>query len=453
MEGFGIESGVDIHSGKSAMKVRDSQIVKWVGMFSFGALVALGCREAVAMEIFAGGMEVPETISQIPSASGWTGGEWWNGNWWETHPDLSGDFLVPDPTPSDGLSSGRIWVMPQAGGTPESWLTVDFIPVGGVFVPWELYAEATIEYPPMFPEEPPMIDWIVVPISQAYVVAGWGEEGGTVPRMAVFQPEIDRFLSEFGSDSSVIELYVPEFLPPTLSSLLTTPVIAPPEFGSLGEALIVTDQDKGVWAYSKWSTSTNNLLFDAAAWESQTGTPMRPFGAVFAPEGFGSVGGTLLISGTSSQDDDKVSILSIASDGSASVFFEDLHLSPAQLEAEVGLRQMAFAPDGWGDLTGLLFLSVSGSPQGGGAIGQLLAIDGDGSVVKMLKVGTEFDKFDPRGLLFLEGGQLLISDASDPIMIATVEDFVVVPEPSALVLLAMGGLGFFVFGWRKRRQS
>ena len=259
-----------------------------------------------------------------------------------------------------------------------------------------------------------------------------------------------RFAFHLRTLPSQAQLDVDEFVPPPGFKGLTTPVIAPQGFGTLGEALIVTDQRKGVWAFPKGHTSTDLLLFDAAAWESQTSTPIGPFGAAFAPEGFGSVGGTLLISDVSSMDDGNVSILSVKPDGSACVFLDSLPLTAEQLAVPVGLRQMAFVPEGWGDLTGLLLLSVSGSQWGGGAIGQLLAIDGDANVVKFLKVGTEFDKFDPRGLLFLEGAQLLISDASDPVIIAGPEDFVVIPEPSALVLLAMGGVGLFLYGWRKR---
>jgi hypothetical protein len=167
------------------------------------------------------------------------------------------------------------------------------------------------------------------------------------------------------------------------------------------------------------------------------------FGLAFAPSGFGSVGGSLLvnnsgnISGTSA-------ILSLDALGNVTPFAE-IDLLPGQ----VGLRQMAFAPDDFGEYGGLLFVSVTGSQQGGGSLGAVLALDSAGEIVATLKVGSEFDKFDPRGLLFLDG-QLLISDASDPILLATPGDFRVTPTPAPGSLVMLGLTGLTLLAVRRR---
>ena len=113
---------------------------------------------------------------------------------------------------------------------------------------------------------------------------------------------------------------------------------------------------------------------------------------------------------------DKALILSVDASGVAEVFAA-IPLSQQQIDARIGLRQMAFVPDGFGDLSGLLLVSVSGSVAGGGAIGQVLAIDEGGEIAKVLRIGTHLDKFDPRGFFFTEDGLILISDASDPILV------------------------------------
>ncbi len=61
-----------------------------------------------------------------------------------------------------------------------------------------------------------------------------------------------------------------------------------------------------------------------------------------------------------------------------------------------------------------------------------------------LKSNLGLTKFDPRGLLFTSGGDLLISDASDPIYLATGSDFnaaAAVPEPATLTMLTIGLAG------------
>jgi hypothetical protein len=189
--------------------------------------------------------------------------------------------------------------------------------------------------------------------------------------------------------------------------------------------------------FDKW------IQFPAA---SEFGTV---FGAAFAPVDFGAIGGTLLLSdGTPyfSAAPDQAPIISVSADGTATVF-ASIPLSQQQMDARAGLRQMAFVPDGFGELSGLLLVSLSGGNTGGGLFGQVLAVNGDGEIVKILEVGSQFDKFDPRGFFFTNDGLILISDASDPILSARVEDFVsyVVPEPASAGLAAIALLVFAAF--------
>ena len=107
-------------------------------------------------------------------------------------------------------------------------------------------------------------------------------------------------------------------------------------------------------------------------------------------------------------------IFSVQSDGT-----ESLWTSFALKDHQNGPRQMAFSPDGFIPGYGeLLFVSVSGSQFGGGYAGDVLAFDSDGHLVVDLRDDLGLTKFDPRGLYF-DGDNLIISDASDPIWIAT----------------------------------
>ena len=53
-------------------------------------------------------------------------------------------------------------------------------------------------------------------------------------------------------------------------------------------------------------------------------------------------------------------------------------------------------------------------------------------------------KFDPRGLYFSDDHTLLVSDASDPILLVTPDAFQV-PEPSTLALFGFGLAGFVAY--------
>jgi hypothetical protein len=102
-----------------------------------------------------------------------------------------------------------------------------------------------------------------------------------------------------------------------------------------------------------------------------------------------------------------------------------------------------------------LFLPTS---FGGGQLGAVYALDGSGQIVAALKVGTELQAFDPRGLYFPNSNTLLINDGSDPILSAAPSDFgppTFVPEPSSLVtgFVALVSLGLVACARRRLRRS
>jgi hypothetical protein len=117
-----------------------------------------------------------------------------------------------------------------------------------------------------------------------------------------------------------------------------------------------------------------------------------PFGAALAPAGFGAVGGTLLVS-----DGGGGGIYSVNPAGRVSLF-TTIPLGTGQN----GLRQMAFAPSGWGRYSGNLFVSLNTR--------DIVIVSRNGSIIGRIS-GT----FNPRGLLFttLAGNaSLLFSDTS-----------------------------------------
>jgi hypothetical protein len=117
-----------------------------------------------------------------------------------------------------------------------------------------------------------------------------------------------------------------------------------------------------------------------------------PFGAALAPRGFGDVGGTLLVS-----DAGGGGIYSINPTGRVSLF-TTIPLGTGQS----GLRQMTFAPSGWGRYSGSLFVSLNTR--------DIVIVGRNGSIIGRIS-GT----FNPRGLLFttLAGtASLLFSDVS-----------------------------------------
>ncbi len=298
-----------------------------------------------------------------------------------------GDYFIPDPG-INNIGLGNIGYLPPTGGVASVFVTIPGTtvrPLGGVFLPSNF--------------------------------GSWGGQYLTVGGSAN-----GAFVAAVASDGTVTPVGV--FIPGTQ---LVTPVIAPANFGSFAGQVLATNNNGTVTAidqsgnFSTFATVTSGVLF----------------GAALAPQGFGAVGGDLLVGEGGSGN-----IFAIDGQGNVSLF-ATVPLGPNQ----PGLRQMAFAPAGFGAYGGDLFLSVSGSGAGGGTFGALVAIDPNGIEVAQLIVGTQLNAFDPRGLFFVDNQTLLIS-SSDPIFLGTPQDFKPVPEPTTLLLLGSGMIGF----WCKRRN-
>jgi hypothetical protein len=231
---------------------------------------------------------------------------------------------------------------------------------------------------------------------------------------------------------------------------LTDPIIAPNTFGSYGGDVIATSQD-GDDLFVLSPDGTDTTL------GSDISSGGAPFGEIAAPAGFGSIGGDILVSDATDGD-----IWAVAPDGT-STLFASVPLGTGQ----IGLRQMAFSPAGYISGYGsLLFVSISGSTNGGGTAGDVYALDSSGNVVESLRGTAGYTSFDPRGLLFPDSDfaptnptdTLYISDASDPIDIVTPQSFqqgIAAPEPSSFALTGMllPLAGFVLPRLRKRRGA
>ena len=203
-----------------------------------------------------------------------------------------------------------------------------------------------------------------------------------------------------------------------LQKTFVTALIAPVGFGSYGGNLFLSSDPQDN-LHAIWRVAPGGGL---TVFKDLSADPfiLCPFGLVFTPPGFGSFGNRLLVTNGCGGGE----IAAIAPDGTASMF-TIFPMAPQQ----GGGRQMLMAPndyflDSLGIPGQLLLLSVNGEKNGGGTLGSLLALDSSGAVAAHLQVGNALAKFDPRGMIFTADGHLLISDTSDPILIASARDFV-----------------------------
>jgi len=305
---------------------------------------------------------------------------------------FGGEYFIPDF--NRGALNGNIWRVPSAGGPPISFASnADYVSLGGLFLP----------------------------------ETGWGANSG-------------RFLAtgRTASGPGVIYTYAPDgtrSLFVSGGSQFSQPRLAPAGFGAYAGQLIVGDGAvRAVTSAGMVSTVADPPSF--SSW----------FGLAFAPAAFGALGGDLFISNAGTNEIDVV-----RGNGTFSPF-ATIPLQPGQ----TGLRQLEFSPSGFLPGFGeLLFVSVSGSPGGGGTLGDVLALDNSGQIVASLRTDLGLQKFDPRGLYFVDNQHLLVSDASDPILLATPDAFQpsVVPEPTTFSLLGIGILGLLAYTRRWRRVA
>jgi len=255
----------------------------------------------------------------------------------------SGNFFVTD---ADAL--GDIWNVPAAGGPASSVAQAGFTLRGGLILP-----------------------------------GSFGSVGGQFLVTGVGAPDTSGLASTMDA-SFTLTPYTQK-----TKAIWTQPVLAP-SFGSFSGDVLVTNQGA---SKKPFTGSVDSITPSGAVGRLATLSSVNtPFGAALAPSGFGSVGGTLLVSDAAGSG-----IYSVDSNGKVSQF-ATIPLSTGQS----GLRQIAFAPTtGWGVGNGKLFVSLNN--------GAIDVVNGAGSVV-----GSISGTFSPRGLLFTTSGSptLLFSDIS-----------------------------------------
>ena len=213
--------------------------------------------------------------------------------------------------------------------------------------------------------------------------------------------------------------------------ILSVPLVAPGPFGSGTGNVFISLQSStppGMPAAApggivELSATTGQLTSFATNLPGIT----FPFGMAFAPAGFGSVGGRLLVNDVTGSRIDAVDASGHATP------FADIPLAPVRpgsaswrSRRKVSARSAAIS---W-------FPSRAASSAAGSSA-TLYALNGSGQIVAALQIGSAASKFDPRGLFFPDNQTLLISDAADPIQSAGPSDFAAVPEPSSAALLVI----------------
>jgi hypothetical protein len=254
-------------------------------------------------------------------------------------PAASGNFFV-----TDARADGPIWSVPAAGGTATQVASAGYSLRDGVFLPASFGSVG----------------------GQFLVVGGDGTLASASTMDASFT------VTPYASQAN---------------SAWTTPVVAS-GFGRHNGEVLVTNQGTGS------RDGSVDIFTPSGTVGRLTNLPSVnvPFGAAQAPAGFGAVGGTLLVS-----DGGAGGIYSVNPNGRVSLF-TTIPLGTGQS----GLRQMAFAPSGWGRYSGNLFVSLNTR--------DVVIVSRNGSIIGRIS-GT----FNPRGLRFttLAGNaSLLFSDVS-----------------------------------------
>jgi hypothetical protein len=337
-------------------------------LMALALVCAAGTASAQETPFSTGAFSLPEAIVPTPSGFG---------------PSGTG-YVVPDPS-INLAGSGVIFAVPTAGGTASALVNygTTFYPIGGTFLGASYGALNG--------------DFLAVGLNSAGAVAqAVNGAGVSAPLLS------SSALGQFNSA-----------------------VIAPSGFGSIGGQALITDIAGNIDLLATTGTSTSVF---AKLPQAAGATGVEPFGLGFAPAGFGSIGGDLLVS-----DGESANLSSVDANGNVNLF-ATIGLPNA---ATNGLRQFAFAPAGFGSYGGDLFVSVSGSSQGGGTFGEIVVLNDDGTEVADFDQGTESTPLDPRGLYFSGPDTLLISNGDPEILSVSAGNFDAVPEPSSVLILSV----------------
>ena len=245
---------------------------------------------------------------------------------------LGGDYLVTNPS-VNFTGTGVVNSVPAGGGSPSVFANVNpLLPIGGIFLQANYGT-----------------------LAGQFLAAG--RSGG------VSGPGDVVALSSTGTQTPIAQ---------NLTGVQFADVaIAPAGFDSSGGQVLLANEGFGT-APTVYTLNTGLSLSVLPGATFPSGT--EPIGLAFAPSGFGSVGGDLLISDSNSN-----AIYALNPSGTLSLF-TSVPLGPGPQ----GLRQVAFAPAGFGPYGGDLLVSVSGSFAGGGIAGSVDIVNGAGQVIAFL---------------------------------------------------------------------
>jgi hypothetical protein len=362
-------------------------------VFLVAVLLALAAAAPcnAQIQIFSTGQYgTPETISLVPAGFG----------------SYGGNYFIPD------ARLTVIWVAPSLGGPPTQFPAPPIAGGvrGGLFLP-----------------------------------PGWGDaNAGNFLTAGLYVSVYD----SLGSHSSFQFIDPGTGLPATATGNFTSPILAPAGFGGFSGSLFVSDQNNTIWQAFPGTTMVSVFRYLSEGCPASGFCPFRnfaPFGLEFTPPGWGAVGDMLLVAGAGPVVDDTgtpvldaggnrySTIVAVASDGTVNPF-ADIPLRGAVTDPDTqqqnGLRQILMLPDdflvpslGSDGLGKLLLVSISGSGQGGGVLGETLAVNSAGQIKGHLVTGTVTAKFDPRGMIVTADNHVLVSDTSDPIWRAAATDF------------------------------
>ena len=204
---------------------------------------------------------------------------------------------------------------------------------------------------------------------------------------------------------------------------------------------------------NKNGTLSRFAAFPEASTLSPGASVSRAFGIGFAPSGFGKYSGDLFAS-----DDASGSLYVVNAQGQSSLFAQVTLPTSAQ---SPGLRQFAWAPAGFGQYSGDLFVSVAAQIDGGGSAGEIEVFNANGQEVGLYEQGSGTNPLDPRGLLFtsIKGQTELLAVNADPeIDVITPASFKATAAPeidantaSAALTLLFGALA--VLAGHRRRHA